>query len=100
MKFTNDQYNKDRGNYSRLYRISCEKCEAEVCHYQKDGPGNLRRMYLDRIINPKVSIKNKQLLCPKDHVLGIKIIYKKENRPAYRLFVDAIIKNPVAAKDY
>lgn len=49
-------------------------------------------MYIDRIINPQVSIAKKELACKKGHLLGIKIVYKKENRPAYRLFVDAVTK--------
>ncbi len=72
--------------------ISCEKCRGFICFYQKDGPGNLRRMYLDRITKPDVPINNKMLSCKKEHLLGAKIIYKKEKRPAFRLFVDAVIK--------
>jgi hypothetical protein len=49
-------------------------------------------MYIDRIINPKVSIFKKDLSCPKNHLLGVKIIYEKENRPAFRLFVDSVKK--------
>lgn len=49
-------------------------------------------MYLDRITNKKVPILGKTLACPRGHILGIKIIYKKENRPAFRLFVDAVVK--------
>jgi hypothetical protein len=49
-------------------------------------------MYYDRIIRPSVSIENKNLSCPNSHLLGVKIIYDKENRPAFRLFVDAVTK--------
>jgi hypothetical protein len=50
-------------------------------------------MYLDRISNPKVPVATpKNFTCPKGHILGIKIIYEKENRPAFRLFVDSVIK--------
>jgi len=80
------------GGYSRLLEIRCEKCDSLVCHYQKDGPGNLRRMYLDRILDKKVPLSRKRLSCSKGHILGIKIIYQEENRPAFRLFVDAIKK--------
>lgn len=90
--FKNDKYKKTRGGYSRLLRISCQKCNEFICHYQKDGPGNLRRMYLDRIINPRVSITKKDFLCPNSHLLGIKIIYESENRPAFRLFVESVVK--------
>jgi hypothetical protein len=90
--FKNDKYKRVRGGYSRLLAISCEKCGALICQYQKDGPGNLQRMYIDRISDSKVSMTRKDLVCSKGHLLGTKIIYKKENRPAYRLFVDAVTK--------
>jgi hypothetical protein len=96
--FKNDKYKKVRGGYSRLLEISCRKCNKVICHYQKDGPGNLRRMYLDRIINKRVPISGKNLNCPEAHLLGIKIIYKKENRPAFRLFVDSITKKIIKSK--
>jgi len=90
--FKNDRYKKARGGYSRLLKISCQKCGENVCLYQKDGPGNLRRMYIDRIIDSKISISKKDLSCPKGHLLGVKIIYEKEKRPAFRLFVDSVVK--------
>src|SRR3989344_4579357 len=91
----NDKYRKTRGGYSRLLNISCEKCGTNICLYQKDGPGNLRRMYLDRITEPKVSIVRKDLSCPKGHLLGVKIIYEKKKHPAFRIFVDAVRKKIV-----
>lgn len=75
-----------------MLTISCEKCGMTICKYQKDGPGALRRMYIDRIGDAEVSIGRKDLSCPKGHLLGVKIIYDKEKRPAFRLFVDAIVK--------
>jgi hypothetical protein len=90
--FKNDKYKKTRGGYSRLLNISCQKCDENICNYQKDGPGNLRRMYLDRIINSKVSTSRKDLSCSNNHLLGVKIVYEKENRLAFRLFVDSITK--------
>ena len=90
--FKRDKYKKVRGGYSRFLQISCQECGSLVCVYQKDGPGNLRRMYLDRINNPTVSITKKDLSCPKNHFLGVKIIYQKEKRPAFRLFVDSVTK--------
>jgi hypothetical protein len=90
--FKNDKYKKARGGYSRLLDISCQKCNEHICQYQKDGPGNLRRMYMDRIIDPEVSISKKDLSCSEGHLLGVKIIYEKENRLAFRLFVDSVKK--------
>ena len=97
MKLKNDKYKKARGGYSRLLQISCQKCGSLICTYQKDGAGNLRRMYADRISNPAISLARKDLTCQKGHLLGIKMIYKKENRPAFRLFVDSVIKKIVKA---
>ena len=96
--FKNDKYKKARGGYSRLLDVSCQKCYEHICQYQKDGPGNLRRMYSDRIIEPKVSISKKDLSCSKGHLLGVKIIYKKENRPAFRLFVDSVKKKIIKSR--
>ena len=64
--------------------------------YQKDGPGILKRLYLDRIIFPADLIGKKNLECRKcKTALGIYALYKKENRPAYRLFAGAIGKQVV-----
>jgi hypothetical protein len=64
--------------------------------YQKDGPGPLLRCYLDRIHHPEeiqkrqyeVFDKNKssKLECSQCKVVvGVPIIYEKENRPAYHM---------------
>ena len=62
-------------------------------YYQKDGPGILKRLYVDRISGSACKV-GKNLLCPDcKQVIGSYIIYKKENRPAYRLFVGSITKD-------
>ena len=101
IKFKNDSYKKSRGGYSRLLDISCAKCGVPLLLYQKDGPGNLRRLYFDRIFSPKkwASLESKPLnavptlkclKCKED--LGTPYIYKKENRKAFKLYQDALIK--------
>lgn len=95
MKLKNDKYKKARGGYSRVLDITCQKCGSSICQYQKDGAGNLRRMYVDRIIDARVSTARKDLTCLKGHLLGVKIIYEKEKRPAFRLFVDSVVKKIV-----
>ena len=69
--------------------------------YQKDGAGNLRRVYLDRIFAPKQLVnlqdnsinKVKKLICPNcKEDLGTPYIYKKENRKAFKLYQDSLIK--------
>jgi len=99
--FKKDKYKSARGGHSRLLNVFCRKCEHLVLVYQKDGPGNLRRLYLDRIFDPaelvglqSLSIKDVPMLkCKKcGEVLGTPYIYPKEKRKAFRLYQDAVIK--------
>ncbi|EKE18424.1 MAG: hypothetical protein ACD_9C00341G0008 [uncultured bacterium] len=104
MKLKQDKYRKARGGHSRLLDVSCSKCSEHLFHYQKDGLGTLKRTYLDRICNSTkfenlqhLSLgKIPQLICPncKEHI-GTPIIYKKENRLAFRLFEGAVSKKIV-----
>lgn len=90
----NDKYRKVRGGYSRILQLSCAHCGKDFAQYQKDGPGILKRLYLDRLLNHSFTATH--LSCPScKEVLGVKIIYKKENRPAYRLFAGAVSKKIV-----
>ena len=87
----NDQYRRSRGGHSRLLDLSCAKCGTHLFNYQKDGPGILKRTYLDRVVGFKINKAN--LVCPNcKELLGVPIIYKKENRPAIRLFEGAVSK--------
>ena len=93
INFKNDTYRRVRGGYSRFLEISCEKCGTFICGYQKDGPGILKRMYVDRIHGFKKVNFRTNLVCPScKEVLGTPIMYKKEKREAYRLFVGAVVK--------
>lgn len=97
-KPTNDKYKSARGGHSRLLAISCEHCGALLCHYQKDGPGILKRMYLDRMTGSVPQGQN--LTCGScGRVLGVKTVYEKEQWPAYRLFVGAVVKKVVKSSD-
>jgi len=90
----NDKYRKTRGGYSRILQLSCSNFSKTLFRYQKDGPGILKRLYLDKIMG--FSTTAAKLSCPKcKEVFGIKTIYKKENRPAYRLFVGTVAKRIV-----
>lgn len=90
--FKSDKYRKDRGGHSRWLALYCEKCGDQIAIYQKDGPGILKRLYVDRIVNLK-NIVGKNLTCKECRtILGVWITYKKEKRPAYRLFVGAVGK--------
>ncbi len=95
--YRRDSYTASRGRPS-LLEITCERCRAFVALYQKDGPGPLKRMYLNRILAPAMK-KTKELACPGcGEILGVSIIYAKENRSAFRLFVAAVAKKPITLK--
>lgn len=105
--FKSDLYRKARGGYSRLVDIMCEYCNSKVLLYQKDGPGELKRIYMDRILSPKdlANLQNKninsilELRCQNcKRVLGVPYIYEKEKRKAFRLFVGAVIKKVTKLK--
>lgn len=94
--FTNDRFKKARGGYSRLLLLHCERCAHPIATYQKDGPGILKRIYLDRVRD--VEMPHRKLVCAKcGTLLGIPIVYEKERRPAIRLFAGAIGKRIIPA---
>lgn len=99
--FKSDKYKKARGGYSRLLDVLCAKCGTHLFYYQKDGPGILKRTYLDRIYGSNkysdlqsVHLKKiPQLICPHcKQLVGMPYNYAKENRLAFRLFVGAVSK--------
>ncbi len=101
IEFKKDKYKKSRGGYSRFLEITCEKCRNVIALYQKDGPGQLKRMYLDRIFSPERLVKLQNvalkkmpnLICSKcKEVIGVPYIYKKEKRSAFRLFEGSVTK--------
>jgi hypothetical protein len=53
---------------------------------------SLKRMYIDRIINPTVPVSEKDFSCSKGHLLGVKVIYEKEKRLAFRLIPNSVTK--------
>lgn len=93
--FKNDKYKRSRGGFSKLLDIRCRKCRQEICLYQKDGHGALYRLYIDRIFNSTIPLNNKSISCHNGHILAMKILYQKENRIAFRLFTDSIIKKVI-----
>lgn len=106
IKFKSDKFKKARGGYSRLLKIDCAKCGELLCFYQKDGPGILKRMYIDRMFGSKFSrLQNtkvndlRQLICSNcKELIGVPMIYKKESRPAFRLFIGSVSKKIVDSK--
>jgi len=99
--FKKDKYTNTRGNYSRLLNLYCRICNSLLVVYQKDGPGNLRRLYMDRIFAPKnlTNLQNKplkniaNLKCFKcKEIIATPYIYNKEHRKAFKVYQDMIIK--------
>lgn len=102
-KLRRDRYMSARGGTSAFYNIYCAHCRRWLLLYQKDGPGNLFRLYLDRIHAPENlssfsrfigrSSKWNGLTCTHCNAsIGIPMIYKPEKRPAFRLTPGAIVK--------
>jgi hypothetical protein len=101
--FKKDKYVNHRGGNSHFLDLFCSKCNQYFALYQKDGPGRLLRMYLDRIFAPrelsilqsKINNKNDvpNLICPKcGALIGTPMIYEAENRLAFRLVYGSFIK--------
>jgi hypothetical protein len=69
IKIKQDKYFRKRGGTTKVIIVSCSKCNSLIFVYQKDGPGWLKRCYLNRILFPeKYSSlqKNKALRNPKN----------------------------------
>lgn len=96
--FKTDKFRSARGGFSRWLSLSCGECGSPIMTYQKDGPGILKRLYIDRIYPQDKSVQlTDELICGKcKTVLGVKTVYEKEDRPAYRLFVGAVEKKIVS----
>ena len=93
IKLKKDNYRHSRGGNSKLLNIYCASCGQYLFKYQKDGPGILKRTYIDRISEPAAALPE-NLKCFKcERLLGTKMIYEKEDRPAYRLYVGAVTKS-------
>lgn len=97
-----DEYTEARGGTSEVLDIYCTKCDTKLLQYQKDGPGVLKRFYMDRIISPNdlVGLEKKnvekveKITCPQcKRMIAIPYIYDTENRKSFRIFVDAIKKD-------
>jgi len=98
IKIKKDVYRQRRGNFSKIILLKCKKCKNKIGYYQKDGNGWLKRLYLDRLyilpdLKPPRFVINKYLSCQQCNTKFAKaIIYEKENRQAFMLLKDALIK--------
>lgn len=102
MGFTSDEYRHSRGGWSRYLEITCAVCQGFLFFYQKDGPGPLKRCYLDRMMeySPKFDRRGYHF-CPQCQAcLGFSEPYTKEaNRPAMRVASQAIKYKIVSKKE-
>jgi ribosomal protein S27E len=104
LKIKKDKYLKSRGGSISLLLISCSNCNKYSFVYQKDGPGKIIRFYQDRILLPKELVgeissyktksEMKALKCPEcNSIMAIPMIYKKENRLAYKVIRGRVKKS-------
>lgn len=91
-----DRFTRARGGSSSFLLVSCSQCGEPIALYQKDGPGSLLRMYLDKIHAPddlsaSLSLYTQKKDVPNLHcsqcniLLAVPMIYEPEKRLAYRI---------------
>jgi hypothetical protein len=56
--FKQDQFSQHRGGESLLLKLYCSNCQTQLMIYQKDGGGELKRCYFDRIYWLSVASNN------------------------------------------
>jgi hypothetical protein len=92
-KFKRDKYRKSRGGTSKFLDLYCANCKNYLLLYQKDGPGILKRLYLDRILAPDKFANVKLLICRKcSRLIGNFDIYEKEKREVFNLIPGTLSK--------
>lgn len=97
IKLKRDKYRSERGGNAKLVDVICVKCNSKVLLYQKDGPGWLKRCYLNRIFWPEeysrlqddksidAPEKMHRLLCPNcKNLIGLPMRHK-DKRLAFAL---------------
>ncbi len=92
-KTKTDRYAKTRGGNSKFLYITCSNCGQPLIIYQKDGPGKLLRCYVDRIVwlASPINEQTNSLACSScSRIVASHMIYKPENRPAYRIIPGSI----------
>jgi RNase P subunit RPR2 len=99
-----DRYLRERGGRAAFLILTCAHCGGELAVYQKDGPGNLLRCYLNRFFYPEAmqSLQNNlQITQPNDlptwkcadchSIIGHPMRYR-DGRLAFRLVQGAYAK--------
>ena len=97
-----DRFYRARGGSAQLVRLVCGRCRTFLCVYQKDGMGNLLRIYWDRVSDLRdhaeyspgaTQDEMSPLLCDGcGHLLGVPMTYADEDRLAWRLERGAVHK--------
>ena len=105
-KLKKDKYLRERGGTAKVQNIVCSKCGEALFVYQKDGPGWLKRAYLNRIVAPEIFSKlqyqysadnfktMKNLVCPCNNLIGTPILYR-DGRIAYHLERGSFQRKPL-----
>lgn len=92
--FIINEFTEKRGEPC-LVHVNCQKCDQQLFIYQKDGPGPLKRCYIDRVHDSSIDLSKPQhpvIKCPNcARKLGCLEIYEKENRPAIYWFVESVV---------
>ena len=102
-KLKSDRFKKAREGSSRWLLLSCAACKNPIAYYQKDGSGMLKRLYLERIsgVGDHKVTAGENLVCNAcKKVLGTAMVYKQENRPAFRLFPGTVEKELLKGQDF
>ena len=95
VKLKNDRHRRVRGGSAELIDVVCSACSKRVILYQKDGPGQLLRCYVNRIFAPeeleqlqydsKLDVKSMpNLVCECGALIGTPMRHR-DNRLAFRL---------------
>jgi DNA-directed RNA polymerase subunit RPC12/RpoP len=92
-----DRFLRKRGGTAKLVEVACIRCKRRILLYQKDGPGWLKRCYLNRMFEPDryaklqfdKTIKEPEdmpkLICPSCRsVIGVPVRHK-DGRLAFAL---------------
>ncbi|MBI5071889.1 hypothetical protein HZB93_03305 [Candidatus Falkowbacteria bacterium] len=94
-KIKKDKYFRERGGKAKIIDLSCAVCGQYLFTYQKDGPGWLKRCYLNRVIisgqflklfDKKIKDQKemKNMICQCGTLIGVPMCHK-DKRLAYRL---------------
>lgn len=99
-----DRFRSARGGTSHFINLFCTSCKGWVALYQKDGQGNLYRLYFDRIHAPEQLAQLQDmyvpsqiheipsLICSCGQILAHPMIFDQENRLAYRIVLGTLFK--------